>query len=92
MYFFDKFEIKKNKSSFKQKKQNLFIVIRKSPGEYDFIIYFKWIKKNLIFFIFNNYSSYKLKKTNIFCNFINCLDIWLIQNIDSFIQEFIKIY
>ena len=51
MFFFNKYEIKKNESSFKQRKQNLFIVIRKSPGEYDFIAYIlNELKKNLIFF------------------------------------------
>ena len=66
MFFFNKYEIKKNESSFKQRKQNLFIVIRKSPGEYDFIAYIlnELKKKFNIFFIFNNYSSYKLLKKN----------------------------
>ena len=53
---------------FNPKKQNLFIVIRKSPGEYDFIAYIlnELKQKFNIFFIFNSSKSYKLLKNNKF--------------------------
>ncbi len=68
MFFFNNHRIIKNKSSFKPNKKNLFIVIRKSPSEYDFIAYIlnELKKKNNIFFIFNNSKSYKLLKKNKF--------------------------
>ena len=68
MFFFNKFKIKLNNISFKSNKKNLFLVIRKSPAEYDFIAYILNELKDQfnIFTIFNNKISYSLLKTNKF--------------------------
>lgn len=68
MFFLNKYEVNKNNSTYNLNKQNIFIVIRKSPGEYDFIAYIlnKLKKKFNIFFIFNNNKSYELLKKNKF--------------------------
>ena len=68
MFFFNKFKIKINNISFKSNKKNLFIVIRKSPAEYDFIAYIlNQLKDQFnIFTIFNNKKSYSLLTTNKF--------------------------
>lgn len=68
MFFFNKFKIKINNVSFKSNKKNLFLVIRKSPAEYDFIAYIlNQLKDQFnIFTIFNNKKSYSLLKTNKF--------------------------
>ena len=68
MFFFNKFKINLNKTPFKSGRKNLFVVIRKSPGEYDFIAYILNQIKNQfnIFIIFNNSKSYSLLKSNKF--------------------------
>ena len=68
MFLSDRFNIYLNKVRFDSNKKNIFIVIRKSPGEYDFIAYFlnELKKKYNIFVIFNNLKSYSLLKSNNF--------------------------
>jgi len=68
MFFFNKFKINLSKTLFKPNRKNLFIIIRKSPSEYDFIAYILNQLSNQfnIFIIFNNSKSYSLLKSNKF--------------------------
>jgi len=68
MFFNNKYKINLNGAKYYPKKSCLFIVIRKSPGEYDFIAYLlnELKRKYNIFFIFNNAKSFELLKSNKF--------------------------